>query len=95
MAFRSKIVAVTTTPVAAVDGSNSIDGARASITNVDDATSVFVGGDDMTSANAATHGLEIIAGAGLDDIELADGEIMWAVTLAGSSSLAVAASGIR
>lgn len=92
MAFRAKTVNVSTTPVAVVDASKSLDGAKGSITNVG-AVSIYIGGDDMTSGNAATTGIQLPAGGGMDDIDLVSGEIVYAVTLAGSSTMTTAVSG--
>lgn len=93
MAFRAKTVVVATTPVIAVDASKSLDGAKGSISNIG-TISIYIGGDDMTSANATTNGVEIPAGSGMDEINLVSGEVAYVVTTGGSSTMAAAVTGV-
>lgn len=91
MAVRAKTIAVSTTPAVALDASKSDDGISGSITNAG-ATIVYVGGDDMTSGNAATNGIALAPSAGMDDVELAYGEQLFVVTTSGSGSVTALSS---
>lgn len=66
MAVRSLVVTVTgANPQLLLDATKSDDGISATVQNTG-STTVYVGGNDMTNANYATHGFPLIAGAGID-----------------------------
>lgn len=89
MAIRAKTVAVTTTPAKALDGSSSSDGASGSVLN-SGVTTVYVGGDDLTSGSVATTGFALPAGASID-VDLVYGEVLWVVAATGTGTLSVLA----
>lgn len=93
MAFRAKTLSISTTPVRVLDASKSIDGLHGSITN-GGASVVYIGGDDLTSLNVATNGIPVAPGFGVDDFELVNGEILYAVMDVGSGSIISLASGV-
>lgn len=93
MAFRAVTVAVSATPAIAVNVEYSEDGARALLLNTGAAV-VYIGGDDLTAGNTATKGYPI-AVAGSVSLHVAYGEQVYAVVPSGTSSLAVAMSGVK
>lgn len=66
MAVRALVQTINgTNPQLVFDASKSQDGVSGTVNNAG-GTTVYVGGDDMTNANYATHGFPLIAGAGID-----------------------------
>lgn len=85
MAIKATVVAVSTTPTIALDADESSDGLKGSVTNLG-ATTVYVGGPDLTHLNVATNGYPLVQNQVLA-VELELGEQLFVVTASGTSSL--------
>lgn len=92
MAVRALVVTVTgANPQIVLDAGKSDDGISATVQNTG-GTTVYVGGDDMTNANYATHGFPLVAGTGLD-FDGAYGDSLYAfVPSSGTTTLSYLAS---
>lgn len=93
MAVRAKTITVNQTPAVAIDAGHSLDGARGSLTNTG-ASAVWVGGDDMAPGNYATNGIQVAAGAGLDDVNLPSGDQLFVFIPSGTGTVAVLVTGV-
>lgn len=81
------------TPQVVVDAESSLDGAAGVALNSGSVT-VYVGGDDMTVGNVATHAFAVAAG-GIVDFDLVAGEQLFACVAAGSGTLSILANRLK
>lgn len=91
MTFGVRQITVSTTPQVCLGATGSFKGARAKLSNTG-GTDVFIGGSDLTSGNTATKGQKIVATSGVLDIVVDQGESVYVVTAAGTSTLTITGS---